>query len=635
MATDSRDLPSRSDELLDDFEAWAGKSQVEMGSFVVEVALEWRTDAAGNLDEWTTQDVRELLLDWFPRNITIPEPEWPAVLLTLHRWVDFLVDLRSHRPGDAAALHAEIDRATDEFHARMSDERNYGLDKFWTARMLEAGVDPEDGEQVEAFMTAVNAGEIEYDQETLDLIMRFDGLDGPFGDFGAEQETPRLPPVVLPSDAELAALAQQSMVVSRLRVLVTWVGLGRTLTQAKKLRIEDARELAELLAVDQPYVEQALSSADLPEVSLVVAWAVAIRVVRVLKGRLVPVKSAAGLPDRPLELWRRAFHAFGELGAAVCPPVSHSDEPPLVGLKLTDVTQALWLALYSAGDTPLPAVLLVDLVRDIVADANPFAGFVAASLSGSTWERDLDRVLAALQVLGALDLTVTDDPAEREKIVELSGKADPELTLVRLTPLGRWGVRELLVEDGVDAPLAEDFAGASVEELSAVLNSGPSLEVGDAVLGAWLGARTPEKAAAELAEFCADATTPGDRLMALAGLSDTGPAGVEQVRRLRTSGGIVGALATEWLVNHDALDANAATEQETTLSLGENLMAMHENNGLVEGLMQFPSSNQIDFVRALATNVHPDSVELLKVIGAESEDESVAEAARAALEGAN
>jgi hypothetical protein len=315
--------------------------------------------------------------------------------------------------------------------------------------------------------------------------------------------------------------------------------------------------------------------------------------------------------------------------------VSHFEGPSLLGLRLTDVSQALWMALYSAGNAPLPAALLLDLVRDIIASADSFAGLMMGGLPELTWRRDLDGVYAALQLLGALELTVADDPSEREKIVELSGKDDPDLTLVRLSALGLWGVREMLVEGGIDAPLAEDFAGKSLEEVSAVLTGDLTLEVGDAILGAWLGARTPDQAAAELAEFCADATTPGARLMALAALGDTGPAGVEQVRRLRTSGGIVGALATEWLVNHDVLDASAVTEQEMLLSLGENLAGLQEQGGLVEGLMQYPPTNQIEFVHALAMNVHPASTELLKVIAAESEEESVADAARTALEAAN
>ena len=44
------------------------------------------------------------------------------------------------------------------------------------------------------------------------------------------------------------------------------------------------------------------------------AWARQARLLRVVKGRLVPVKSAAALLGRPIELWQRAFVALGTLG---------------------------------------------------------------------------------------------------------------------------------------------------------------------------------------------------------------------------------------------------------------------------------------------------------------------------------
>jgi hypothetical protein len=108
------------------------------------------------------------------------------------------------------------------------------------------------------------------------------------------------------------------------RVFVEWVGAGRALTQTGRVRLADARELVALLGTgdlgDSPELHRSVSSsAELPRLSAIVAWAKAARLVRVSRGRLVPVKGRAALLDRPLELWARMFEAFPRLGQALCP----------------------------------------------------------------------------------------------------------------------------------------------------------------------------------------------------------------------------------------------------------------------------------------------------------------------------
>src|ERR1019366_5415884 len=61
------------------------------------------------------------------------------------------------------------------------------------------------------------------------------------------------------------------------------------------------------------------SSVELPGLTTVVEWAKASRLVRVSKGRLVPVKKNVALLNRPLALWARMLEAFPRLGEALCP----------------------------------------------------------------------------------------------------------------------------------------------------------------------------------------------------------------------------------------------------------------------------------------------------------------------------
>lgn len=432
-------------DLMSEFASWADGHGLDVDLFVIDAALDLIDGVP-----WTAHDLHELVVEWFPRKVTMIESERARVIPTLHGWIDFLAERHPAQARDAAALHAELNRSAAAFLAAMADERNYGVAKFWATRMLENGVDTEDETQVRHFLALAQAGEIDYDQGVLAEIMR----RGSFDSFGAAVEVFEpdgdgdrlLPPVSLPGNEELTALAAATPLVTRLRTLVTWLGDGRTVTSTKRLRIADAKELARLLNVDQPYLERARSSADLPEVGLLVEWAKAARLVRVVKSRLVGVKSAATLLDQPLGLWRRAFEAFPRLGPAVCVPTGDLDAPSLLGRLLPEVMSALWLSLCSAGGTPEPVELLVEITREAVVE--PLALAVGSPIAGTReplWRRDLAAVLGALRLLGTVELTTATDPAERDRLLELSGSGndDPDLGLVRLTPLGLLGARKV------------------------------------------------------------------------------------------------------------------------------------------------------------------------------------------------
>jgi hypothetical protein len=131
--------------------------------------------------------------------------------------------------------------------------------------------------------------------------------------------------VSAPED-ELAAAAV-SQWTTRVVAFTRWVGAGRKLTQAGRLTLAHARELAELLDTGDVLdplvggqVHRTKSSEELPELNTVFEWAKAARLVRVTGGRVMVVKKNAALLERPLPLWERMFETFGALGPAICPP---------------------------------------------------------------------------------------------------------------------------------------------------------------------------------------------------------------------------------------------------------------------------------------------------------------------------
>ncbi len=112
----------------------------------------------------------------------------------------------------------------------------------------------------------------------------------------------------------LAEAAGQAPLTRQLRGFVDWVGEGRPLTQTGRVRRADALALVELLDTGDRLDYPVRSSTDLYRLSLVVELAKSGRLVRVVRGRLVPVKKAGQLLERPLALVVRMLETLSLLG---------------------------------------------------------------------------------------------------------------------------------------------------------------------------------------------------------------------------------------------------------------------------------------------------------------------------------
>src|SRR5215207_9324944 len=125
------------------------------------------------------------------------------------------------------------------------------------------------------------------------------------------------------SDEDLAVAAASARALRQVTALTRWVGTGRKLTQTGQLTMADARHLVGLLdtgdEIDPVIGERVFrtrSSAELPGLAVVLAWAKAAGLVRVVHGRLIPVKKNQRLLDQPTQLWAAMFAAFDQLGPA-------------------------------------------------------------------------------------------------------------------------------------------------------------------------------------------------------------------------------------------------------------------------------------------------------------------------------
>jgi hypothetical protein len=129
------------------------------------------------------------------------------------------------------------------------------------------------------------------------------------------------------TELDLTTDAASARALTQVTALIRWVGAGRKLTQTGRLTMADARELIDMLGTGDEIdpaigdrVFRTRSSEDLRGLATVLAGAKATGLVRVVHGRLVPVKKNGRLLDRPLELWVAMFEAFDKIGEAICPP---------------------------------------------------------------------------------------------------------------------------------------------------------------------------------------------------------------------------------------------------------------------------------------------------------------------------
>lgn len=473
---------------------------------------------------WRVGDLTELLLEIFPRKVTADD-EWIAVTVPTVREFLTYADKRGrlHRSSDDIEdLLAELDAVAPQYVSAMGDTGYFGLAKSIFANAAAGGVDLSDEGAMQAFQAQFNALPQEQRQAITDPAMSGFGVQLPEP---SEQDEPMvLPAIRLPARAELADAARRSLLLGRAVQLARWVGARKQVTGTGVLRVADAKaaavalglqaapglELAEELELttglelgtenDEDPASQfrsaqgiaahkVRSARDIAELHLV--WTVAVEIELVAVGRTMVTRG---------EGWQRWERAADDdvldLWTGACAVILNS------GVAGTDELD-YWLAEHEAVETEvvdaLPEMYLGEelsieqLVADMVAVATQLhAGIrpgpgLGEAVPGDdpvlAWRRVtiaalLGKYLDRLVDLGAL--TVTDDT-------------------VSMTPLGRWGLHEELVEQGLTAPLVID--PASLDARTLLLDGGHlSPDELDVAVEDWLQARQPQAAAAELVD---------------------------------------------------------------------------------------------------------------------------------------
>jgi hypothetical protein len=275
-----------------------------------------------------------------------------------------------------------------------------------------------------------------------------DDEDNRDGALRPELAPARFAPVEVPSPPELRAAAASAPTVLRLQALVEWLGEGRKLTPAGNLTLADGKELARLLGlVDPDRADLRVRSAqDIAGLELLVGWAKQLRLARVHKGQLVPVKQHRQLLDDPLELFCQAASVLPLLDRVL--PLTNMIDSSFPG-GLAEALLDLLSMLYAAEKPVTVGELAGHFWEEHVAPLldEPTASRLELWRLATTVETA--QYLGLLHELGMVEIGdgrdaepagVAADP-EPGSHAHLSSLAEQPS---RLTPLGAWWANVLL-----------------------------------------------------------------------------------------------------------------------------------------------------------------------------------------------
>ena len=265
---------------------------------------------------------------------------------------------------------------------------------------------------------------------------------------------------------------------------------------------------------------------------------------------------------------------------------------------------------------PLPPVQLVPSWPD---SGRPRPGGRAESAPAASFAVSDQSAALSLALETLADLAVVELGTE---------EGDGSLT-VALSPLGTWGVHRRLRAQGWHVPVL----GAARREgayglLAALANC--DAEDGEAEITAWLAARDPAAAAAELIDAAA-VGSPGQRGAAFAVLDRIGESALDQVRSALDRP-LLRAHAAVWLIEHGEQVPLAPADRTWLLvDLGAGLLEEANAQDVVAELLpDLPPEDQAEIVAGLWEVSHPGVTNFLTALSDHHPVPAVARAARKA-----
>ncbi|MFC8509315.1 hypothetical protein ACFU3J_31060 [Streptomyces sp. NPDC057411] len=284
------------------------------------------------------------------------------------------------------------------------------------------------------------------------------------------------------------------------------------------------------------------------------------------------------------------------------------------------------------GPVPLPALAASMVVPD---DMGEPTDDVLEQVSDAMMR--LDEQFRVLEPIGLVAYDPVDEALMAEEGEEPAPPVDDEdvsrYGMVRLTPLGLYGVRARMLEAGLVVPAVGELADKGADALLDGIAHYPQ-DAARAETAGWLAAREAGAAARELLAAARgnDVDSPLRRLHAQQALSLVGAEAEPAVREVLDDPEL-GGLARVWLAEHGAADIPAPPE-EMIFWLAIDTIAAHldadgdltELQDLIEGL----TGRHGGFFEAAWRVDHPATAEVLEAMGRLHRDKPTAKEARKA-----
>ncbi|RSS46835.1 hypothetical protein [Streptomyces sp. WAC08241] len=471
---------------------------------------------------------------------------------------------------------------------------------------------------------------------------------------------PTLPPVRLRADAELARDALAAPLLADAARLARWAGPDTRVDAGGELVDEQLPAAAEALG---------LSADEEGEFRAGDAWRLAVDTGLVevedgeaadgdgedVPGRAGPGENLAlltgGAPRDVLALWLDGFDTV--FADAVAPVLDDLDDllgedgeidvdaldwdPEAEAEFLEGVLGNLYLLTVSEGGAgegpvPLPALAASMVVPD---DMGEPTDDVLEQVSDAMMR--LDEQFRLLEPIGLVEYQPLDEALMVEEGEEPAVSVDDEdvtrYGMVRLTPLGLYGVRARMLEAGVDAPAVGDLADKGADALLDGIAGYPESAAREET-AAWLAGRDALGAARELLHAArgSDPGSPLRRLHCQQTLSLVGPEAEPAVREVLDDAEL-GGLARVWLAERGAADVPAPPESMIFWLAIDTIAAQLDAEGdleelqeLIEGL----TGRHGGFFEAAWRVEHPATAEVLEAMGRLHRDKGAAKEARKA-----
>ncbi|MFF4797727.1 hypothetical protein ACFY1U_04850 [Streptomyces sp. NPDC001351] len=462
-----------------------------------------------------------------------------------------------------------------------------------------------------------------------------------------------LPPVRLHPEAELARDALATPLLSRAARLARWAGPDTRIDAGGGLVEEQLPAAAELLglsgddaaafaseawrvAVDTGLVE-IVDSEDEDEGTVTAGQDLALltqgsphEVLAVWQEALETVLADASVPD--LDDLEGALDESGEID------FSRLEWDPEAEAEFLDgVLGNLYLLTVSEdgpgdGPVPLPALAASMIVP---SDMGEPTNDVLEQVSDAMMR--LDDQFRLLEPVGLVEYQPVDEALMADTEEEPAARADDtdvsRYGMVRLTPLGLYGLRARLLEAGVTAPAVGDLVDKGADALLDGTATFPQAAA-QAETEQWLARREPLAAARELlaAARGADAGAPLRRLRCQQALSLVGTEAEPALREVLDDPEL-GGLARVWLTEHGASDVPAPSETMIfwlTIDTIAAQLAAEGNSEELRALVQGLAAQHGGFFAAAWRVDHPATADVLEAMGRLHPDKRIAKEARKA-----